>query len=94
VSKADTLARANRDAYFRTTRAPKEPLAPGDRIGWTKYFLRCTGATSTDERWSARGTIVAFSPDFVRVSWDDGYETLVAPRNICRIAPTMAFGGD
>jgi hypothetical protein len=69
-----SLAQQNLDAYFRTTKAPGplEGAAVGDKVSYTRYFLKqlCVGAT--DPMWHKRGTIVALraGTTLVNVLWD------------------------
>lgn len=72
--KRASLARGNTDAYFRSRRPPK-PLdcVVGDRVAYTRYFLRQTAAGPTDPAWRRRGTVESLHPNgkWVSVRWDD-----------------------
>ena len=72
---AGDLERGNRDAYFRSTKAP-EPidLAPGTEVGYTRYFLIQLAVGPTDEMWRRRGVVKGLHPtikDWAMVLWDD-----------------------
>jgi hypothetical protein len=65
-------ARANLDAYFRSRPAPGPlDVNPGERVQYTRYFLRCIGAHPTSDMWNRTGTVVERTDDFAKIRWDD-----------------------
>jgi hypothetical protein len=88
-------AAKNRDAYFRD-RKPPGPLKAdvGDRVAYTRYFLRCTGEPPTGDRWHARGVVVALMPrfDWVSVLWDgDSVPVVVSLHALAFPTPNARF---
>jgi hypothetical protein len=93
-TKQDTLARANNDAYFRSRKAITDPLsvAKGDRVAYTRYFLRATGEPPVGDRWHDRGTVLDTKRPFVLVRWDDHQTPVyVNPVNLAHVGNNYRF---
>ena len=90
------LARGNRDAYFRTTKAPG-PLdcKVGDEVGYTRYFCLQLGLDATDPTWGQRGTVTrlhATNPRWVYVRWaGEAEESLVGTHALARPGPNLRW---
>jgi hypothetical protein len=92
ATRVDELARGNRDAYFRSTKAPGPlDVAVGELVAYARYFLLQTGADAVDDRWHWRGTVVELRAPWVLVRSSDGTETLVHPANLARPGPNLRF---
>lgn len=79
--------------YFRTAKAPGplEGLKVGDKVQFTKYFLKSIGCGPTNPEWRRVGVVVEMvsfgkhdpGPPFPRVKWDGSDEpVLVNPANL------------
>jgi hypothetical protein len=86
-SKSNDVERANRDAYFRTTKAPGViELTKGERVAYTVYFLRQIGM-SHGEMASRRGTVIdpmaklGSQDTFAMVQWDGDDEPTMVSRH-------------
>jgi hypothetical protein len=103
VSKRESLARGNRDAYFRTHKA-LEPLVckVGDRVAYAHYFLACTSACpALDERAHYRGRVTRPGPGsmadrFVYVQWEHDPEEpqLINLCNLAIVGANLRFVAD
>jgi hypothetical protein len=79
------LSRANRDAYFRSTKPTPSNATVGDRVGYSRYFLISIGLPPTDPDWRRMGVVVELVGErLVRVRWDDGESVLVARTAIAK----------
>lgn len=94
----DGFPKNDLDAYFRS-RKPPEPLRDpkiGDKVAYTRYFLKQIGVSATDDMWRARGTITGFESVGKEVRWaqiqwaDEPTPRLVALSNLCRPGPNLA----
>lgn len=73
MSKKTELAASNRDAYFRSTKAPG-PIAGlkvGETVAYTDYFCRQIGSGPTDPMNRARGKVISLHENGVwaEVRW-------------------------
>lgn len=86
--QSDNLARANRDAYFRSTK-PNQPwdIKAGTRVAYARYWLKAIGCSPTDPMWFERGTSLGTDRHGItRVRWDND-------RDLPREAWTWTFWG-
>lgn len=98
TKKADDLARANRDAYFRSHWTNGKRTAPelvvGDVVAYSRYFLMQIGAEPTDPMWFRLGEVVRLLPElgWVEVCWDDDLElVLIAGSNLALPGPNLRY---
>lgn len=83
----------NDEAYFRFRKPPTALEAEvGDRVAYTRYFLKCIGAEPNDEMWFRRGTVHSVSGRIAVVQWDDDPEPVgVALANLARPGANLGF---
>ena len=84
---------ANNQAYFRSRKPPKALKANvGDRVAYTRYFLKCIGTPPNDAAWHRRGTIESISGRIATVKWDDDPDSMgVLLTNLARPGPNLRF---
>ncbi len=90
-----TRTPSNIEAYFCSRRAITAPLSPsvGDRVAYTRYFLKATGEPPTGSRWHDRGTILEVREPFVLVQWEGHDEPVhVSPVNLAHPGASSRFG--
>lgn len=70
--KHDELERANRDAYFKSTK-PHGPLhvTVGEVVGYSRYFCMSIGLPPTDPMWRTTGKVTELRDVFALVLFED-----------------------
>lgn len=83
----------NDDAYFRSRKAPGPlDVKEGDRVSYTRYFLKCIGVLPTDDMWRRRGTVKGVKGRLVMVLWDGENEPMsVLSTNLAHPGPNLRF---
>lgn len=84
---------ADNDAYFSSHKAPGPlPLEVGDRVSYTRYFLKCIMMPPTDDMWHQRGVVIKVEGTFARIKWDGEDEPRsVLTNNLARPGPNLRF---
>ncbi len=94
--EAQDLAVKNREAYFRSTK-PNGPLPNpviGERVAYSRYFLKQICADPTDPMWGDRGEIVSLHKNGVwaLVRWEREEEPRhIALQHLARPGPNSRF---
>ena len=81
------------EAYFRSRRAPGPiSLKVGDRVSYTRYFLKSIGAEATSDLWRRRGVVTEVGSWCVYVKWDGEDEPKgVRSENLALPGPNLRF---
>lgn len=77
------------EAYFKTAKRPEplDGLQVGDKVIWTKYFLKSIGCGPTHANWRVVGVVTTITAagafaGWPAVSWDGADPTIVNPSNL------------
>lgn len=89
------MFKSNRDAYFATRKAPGPlKVEVGERVAYTRYFLKQIGVGPTDDMWRRRGEVKSLHANgrWASVLWDGDEEpTNVALCNLAKPGPNLRF---
>lgn len=80
-------------SYFQS-RKPPPPLKAkvGDRVAYTRYFLKAIGSFPTDEAWRLHGTVTEVKEPIAYVLWDgEDKPKAVGLTNLAHPGPNLAY---
>jgi hypothetical protein len=83
----------NEQVYF-INRKPPGPISlnVGDRVSYTRYFLKVIGIPATHEMWCRRGIVVEIKDWCVYVLWEGEKEPIgVRSDNLAIPGPNLRF---